>query len=180
MNPHTSKGASTLGVWVSVDSWIFKEQLQGSKFNGVKSSLYHWKFFRTWMSKMGSHGPFGHLKYKLWPREGPRVKLTIWLLTIKSKKSPWFPRDFLMCKWCATYRWKALDEGYKFFSNFISIRGLYAKLQKTQLWEFWDSHLGALGQNVIWMWVSQKGTKYTIRGKVVVSPKSRPWWVLWV
>jgi len=25
-----------------------------------------------------------------------------------------------------------------------------------------------------------RGTKYTIRGKVVASPKSWPWWVLWV
>jgi len=42
-NPHIPKGASTLGVGVSVDSWIFKEQLQGSKSNGLKSYLYHWK-----------------------------------------------------------------------------------------------------------------------------------------
>jgi hypothetical protein len=33
---------------------------------------------------------------------------------------------------------------------------------------FQDSHLGVLGQNVIWMWASWKGTKYTIRGKVWV------------
>jgi len=33
-----------------------------------------------------------------------------------------------MCRWCATYRWKALDEGYNFTSDFISIRGLHAKL----------------------------------------------------
>jgi hypothetical protein len=30
------------------------------------------------------------------------------------------------------------------------------------------------------MWASWRGTKYTIRGKVVASPKSRLWWVLWV
>ncbi len=29
------------------------------------------------MSKMGSHDPFGDLKHKLWPKEGPRVKLAI-------------------------------------------------------------------------------------------------------
>jgi hypothetical protein len=124
MNPHTSKGASTLGVRVPMDSWIFKEWLQGSKFNGVKSSLYHWKKFRTWMSKMGSHDPFGHLKHKLWPREGPGIKLAIWLLTIKVRNHFYF----LMCRWCATYRWKALDEGYNFSSDRISIRGLHAKL----------------------------------------------------
>jgi RsiW-degrading membrane proteinase PrsW (M82 family) len=30
------------------------------------------------------------------------------------------------------------------------------------------------------MWTSRRGTKYTIRGKVVASPKFGPWWVLWV
>jgi len=29
------------------------------------------------MFKMGSHDPFGQLKYKLWPKEGLGVKLTI-------------------------------------------------------------------------------------------------------
>jgi hypothetical protein len=29
------------------------------------------------MSKMGSHFPFGHLKYKLRPKEKPGVKLAI-------------------------------------------------------------------------------------------------------
>jgi hypothetical protein len=41
MNLHTSKWAPTLGVRVPMDSWIFKEQLQGSKLIELKSSLYH-------------------------------------------------------------------------------------------------------------------------------------------
>jgi len=40
MNPHTSKGASTLGIGVLMDSRIFKKQLQRSKLNGLRSSLY--------------------------------------------------------------------------------------------------------------------------------------------
>ncbi len=36
--------------------------------------------------------------------------------------------DFRMCRWCVTYHWKALDEGYKFALNLISIGGLHAKL----------------------------------------------------
>jgi hypothetical protein len=36
--------------------------------------------------------------------------------------------NFLVCRWCATYRRKALDEGYKFASNLISIGGLQIKL----------------------------------------------------
>jgi hypothetical protein len=54
------------------------------------------------------------------------------------------------------------------------------KLQKSQLWEFRDSHFGVLGQNAIWVLVPWRGTKYIIRGKVVASPKSRPWWILWI
>jgi hypothetical protein len=54
------------------------------------------------------------------------------------------------------------------------------KLRESQLWEFWDSHLGVSGQNVIWMWASWRGIEYTIRGKVMASPKSGSWWVWWV
>ncbi len=64
MNPHTPKGASTLGVGVPVDSRIFRKRLQGSKLNGLRSSLYHWKALGMKMSKMGLHELFGHLKQK--------------------------------------------------------------------------------------------------------------------
>ncbi len=43
---------------------------------------------------------------------------------LKVKNRP----DFLSCRWCATYHWKALDEGYNFALDLISIRGLHAKL----------------------------------------------------
>jgi hypothetical protein len=93
--------------------------------------------------------------------------------------------DSLRCRCRATYCWKFLDEGYNFTLDFISIGGLLAKLWRpkvagTQLWQFRDSHLGVLGQKVIWMWASWRGVEYTIRGKVVASPKSRLWWVLCV
>ncbi len=54
------------------------------------------------------------------------------------------------------------------------------KLQESQLWEFQDSHLGDPGQNAIWVLVPWPSIKYTIRGKVVASPKSGAWWILWV
>jgi hypothetical protein len=38
----------------------------------------------------------------------------------------------------------------------------------TPPWEFQD-------KKTIRMWVPQKGTKYTIWGKVVAFPESRPW-----
>jgi len=33
-----------------------------------------------------------------------------------------------MCKWCVTYRWKDLDEGYNFSLKLVSIEGLHKKL----------------------------------------------------
>jgi hypothetical protein len=41
--------------------------------------------------------------------------------------------DFLTCKWCATYRWKALDEGYNFSLNVTSIKGLHTKLRAPEI-----------------------------------------------
>jgi hypothetical protein len=131
------------------------------------------------MSKTRSHDPFGHLKHKLWPKERSGVKLAVWFRPLKVKNRP----DFLMCKWRATYHWKALKKGYNFALDLISIGGLHIKLWGPKVMGipilgFWDSQISR--QNTIWMWASWRGTKYTIKGKVVASPKSRPWWVLWV
>jgi len=41
MNPHIPKWAPTLGIRVSINSQIFKEVFQASKFIGLKSSLHH-------------------------------------------------------------------------------------------------------------------------------------------
>jgi hypothetical protein len=58
-----------------MDSQIFRRQFQELKLIRLKSSLYRWKAFETLMSKMGSYDLFGYLKHKLWPKEGPGVKL---------------------------------------------------------------------------------------------------------
>jgi hypothetical protein len=134
------------------------------------------------MFKMVSNDPFGHLKHKLWPKEGLGVKLAIWLPTTKSQESTWFPCVQVTCDiFLESSQW-----GLQLCFNPLSQSEVYTqsygapKLRKSQLWEFWDSHLGVPRQNVIWMWALWRGTKYTIRGKVVVSPKSGLWWVLWV
>jgi hypothetical protein len=46
---------------------------------------------------MSLHDPFGHLKQKLWPNERSRVKLTIWLSTIKSRESTQIPCFQVAC-----------------------------------------------------------------------------------
>jgi hypothetical protein len=47
---------------------------------------------RSWSVdvKMVSHKSFGHLQHKLWSKEGPGVKLAVWLPTTKSRESTRF------------------------------------------------------------------------------------------
>ncbi len=86
--------------------------------------------------------------------------------------------DFLVWRWCVTYRWKALNEGYNFVVDLTSIEGLHTKL--------WVSKVagvpifGIPGQNDIWVLALWLGIENIIRGKVVASFKFRSWWVLWV
>ncbi len=49
------------------------------------------------MFKMGSHDPSGYLKHKIWPKEGPIVKLPNWFLTTKNQESPQFPCVQVVC-----------------------------------------------------------------------------------
>ncbi len=124
MNIHTPKWALVLGIGVPLDSQIFREWLQGLKPIALKFFLYYWKAIEAYMSKMGLHDPFGHLKHKLWPKKRSRVKLAIWLPTTKVRN--WL--NFLACRWRAKSHWKALDEGYNFGWDVITIGGLHKKL----------------------------------------------------
>ncbi len=54
------------------------------------------------MSKMGLDDPFEYLKYKLWIKA-----MQFDYQPLKVRNRP----DFLAYRWCATYRWKALDKG---------------------------------------------------------------------
>jgi hypothetical protein len=69
------------------------------------------------MSKMASHEPFGHLQPKLWAKEGPRVKLTIWFPTTKSLESTSSRRRL----GGGNMALKDLEEMYNFGLNLVSI-----------------------------------------------------------
>jgi hypothetical protein len=128
------------------------------------------------MSKMGLHYSFGHLKHKLW---------SIWQFNSQPLKVENRP-DFLVCKWRATYHWKALNKGYNFDLYRISIRDLHTK--------FWGPKVvGVPILRISRLPFGNHGTKchldvglverhilYYKGGKLVASPKSRPWWVLWI
>jgi hypothetical protein len=85
-NSHSRNG----DLKVLQDSRKFRVRLQVSKHLQLRRSLYHWKVIEVYMSKMGSHDPFGHLKHKLWPKERPRVKLAIWLQSMGGRESTRF------------------------------------------------------------------------------------------
>jgi hypothetical protein len=125
---------------------------------------------------MGSHDPFGHLRHKLWPKERSGVKLAIWFPTTKSWESIRFPCVQVACDILL----KRFRQGLQLCFKPHLKRRFAHKVMKVPTLTISRLPFGVPGQNAIWMWASWRGTKYTIRGKVVASPKSRSWWVLWV
>jgi hypothetical protein len=128
------------------------------------------------------HCPFGHLKHKLWPKEMSRVKLVIWLPTTKSQESTQFCRVQVACDILL----KRSQQGLQLC--FIPHRNLRFARQvmhlqsrgspnygnfRTPTWDSWDKKSFGCGPPL-------RAAKYTIRGKVVASPKSKPWWIFCV
>ncbi len=54
------------------------------------------------------------------------------------------------------------------------------KSRESKPGQFQDFSLGVPGQKAIRMWVPQSNADNTIWGKVMASPKSGPWWILWI
>jgi hypothetical protein len=93
--------------------------------------------------------------------------------------------DFLACKWHTTYCWKALNEGYNFALDLISIGNLHAKLWAPKI-------TGVLVVRISRFPLGNPKTKchldvgFVERHKIYYKgegggfPKSGPWWILWV
>jgi len=129
------------------------------------------------MFKMSLHNPFEHLKHKLGPKERLGIKLTIWLPTTKSRESPRFPCVQVACDISLESSWWGLQPFFKPHLNQWSTN----KIVGPQSCERPVMRISRLpGQNDIWVLVPWPGTKYTIRGKVVVSPKPGLLWILWI
>ncbi len=89
VNLHTPKATPTLGYGIPVDSRNFIEWFMGQNsmacdvLHIIEKLLEHrclkWVALLIWTYKK-----------KLWPKEGSRVKLAIWLPTTKSQESTWF------------------------------------------------------------------------------------------
>jgi hypothetical protein len=69
------------------------------------------------MPKMASHVPFGHLQFKLWAKEGPGVKLPVWLPTTKSRESTSSRRLLKECNMVLESSWGELKLWFRPHSN---------------------------------------------------------------
>jgi hypothetical protein len=135
------------------------------------------------MSKMGSHGSFGHLKHKLWPKERSGVKLAVWLLTTKSRESTRFPYVQVAHNMPLKSYWLGLQLWLKHHYNCRSTHKVMRAQScgspnidnfKTPIWVSQDK------KKTIRMWASRRGAEYTIWGKVMASPEFGLWWILGV
>jgi hypothetical protein len=124
MNSHIPKATSTWGVGVM---WTTK-----SLGNNCRDqNPLDWRVFyiieKLLKCKCLKWAHITHLdiwNIKLWPKERSGVKLTVWLSTTKSEKSTRFPYVQVACDILL----KALEKGYNFSLNLISIEGLHTKL----------------------------------------------------
>jgi hypothetical protein len=85
------------------------------------------------MSKMNSHYSFGYLKHELWPKEGPGVKLLVWLPTKKKSYTVGKLSTRATTLLQTTSRSKVCSQSYG-----------APKSRKSQMARFRDSHLGVL------------------------------------
>jgi hypothetical protein len=124
---------------------------------------------------MASHWPFGHLQPKLWAKEGPGVKLAVWLPTTKSREStssrpPNWKYDTSLERsrrglqvWFRPCRDQILQSGVMSSQSPGTPPG-------TVSGQFRDSNLGVPGvpgKSDIRAWVPRNVTEYTIGSKVV-------------
>jgi len=179
VNPHTPKATLTLRDGVLVDSRNFRKRFQGSKLNGLWCFLYHWKLLECRCLKWARIAHLDIWNTSYGQKKGRELNCQFDSQPEEVGNRP----DLLVYRWHATYRWKALDKGYNFALNTFRSEVYSQSYEAPKLWESqlgrfqtWESR----DKKTIWMWALWRGAKYTIRGKVVVSPNSRPWWVLCV
>jgi hypothetical protein len=65
MSPYNPKWNPTLGIGNPYEVPNLQKTILKVKIHWFKDFFIPWKAFETKMSKMGLHGPFGYLKYKL-------------------------------------------------------------------------------------------------------------------
>jgi hypothetical protein len=118
---------------------------------------------------MGAHCSFGHLKHKLWPKEGPGVELAIWVLTTKSRESTRFTWLQIDCHISLESSRRELKLCFRPRCDPRSTRKVM-RLQSrgSPGWRgFGTPTRESRDKKAISMWAPWRGAKYTIGNKVV-------------
>jgi hypothetical protein len=88
--PSHSQGNSHFGKWSPGGLPKLQRAILGVKIQWVVTFFIPLESSWNVDVKMGLHCSFGHLKHKLWPKEGSGVKLAVWFPTTKSWESTRF------------------------------------------------------------------------------------------
>jgi len=131
---------------------------------------------------MGSYDPFGYSKHKLWPKKRSGIKLTIWLLTVKSLESPWFTCVQVTCHILLEIYWWTLQLCFKPHLNwrFAQEVTTFQSVESLNFKNFGIRKLGSFRTKWHLDVASWLIIENTIRENVVASSKFGPWWVLWL
>jgi hypothetical protein len=131
---------------------------------------------------MASHWSFGHLQPKLWAKEGPGVKLPVWLPTIKSRESTRSLRALGKCDTALESSLRGLQVWFRLHPDRRSEGEamMSQSPESPKLGQFRDSTLGVPRQTTTWVWVRRSNAGNTIGRMVVTSLESGPWCVMWV
>jgi hypothetical protein len=125
---------------------------------------------------MASHWPFGHLQPKLWAKEGPGVKLTVWLPTTKSRESTSSRTPNWECDTSLERSRRGLQLWFRPRCDPTVQSGVMSSQSpgtppgtiSGQFRDFNPGVPGVPGKSDIRAWVPRRVTKYTIGSKVVV------------
>jgi hypothetical protein len=159
-----------------MDSRIFKKRLQGSKLIGLKVIYIIRKLLKLKCLKWArmTHLDIWNTSYG--QKKGRESNWQFDSQPLKVRNRP----NFLVWRWRVTYCWKALNEGYNFALDLIiSIGGVHAKLWGPKVAKVPTLAISATKCHLD-VGLVERHRIYTIRGKVVASPKFGLWWVLWV
>jgi hypothetical protein len=128
---------------------------------------------------MASHWSFGHLQPKLWAKEGPGVKLAVWLPTIKSRESTRSRRALGECDTGKLSK-RATSLVQTSSRSEVGSAMMSRSPGSPKPGQFRDSTLGVPGQTTTWVWAQRSNAENTIGWMVVTPPESGPWCVMWV
>jgi hypothetical protein len=131
---------------------------------------------------MPSYWQFGHLQPKLWAKEGPGVKLAVWLPTTKGRESTPFRCSIRECDTALERSWRGLHLWFRPRRDPTLQSGVIAvQSSGSPAGTISRLHFGSPGDLCHLDVASTASRREYYRGvRWWLTPKSGPWWVLCV